>query len=98
MLQTSDDLRYRKLFSVTSCANRIFCQRNNVTYTDYIGIKVGCHPWHATFNRILLLMEFLGENYRGWVIYVDADAYVADLNFEIQGFLQQRQGRAILAA
>jgi hypothetical protein len=43
-------------------------------------------------------MDMVNEGYRGWVIYADADAYVADLNFPIHEFLSQRAERAILAA
>ncbi len=98
MLQTTDPFRYHALFEITSTVNRVFCERQEIEYVGYIGIRIGRFPWHATFNRIPLLHDLLKDEYRGWIIYVDADAYVADLDFNIRHFLAEREDRAILGA
>jgi hypothetical protein len=98
MLQTTDPLVYHEMFSATSSVNRAFCAEYGIAYEGYIGIKLGCYPWHATFNRIALLSSLLEEKYGGWVIYVDADAYVADFDFDLHGLLQGHAERAILGA
>ena len=98
LLQTSDPHRYFDLFTVTSIPTRRFCELQGVKYTGYIGLSVGYFPWHATYNRIPLLAGMLRDGYRGWVIYLDADAYVSDVTFDIHAFLNQHSGKSILGA
>ena len=98
VIQTCDPFRYFDLFAITSRPTRRFCQLKGIPYTGYVGIKLGCFPWHATYNRIPLLAELLASGYRGWVLYLDADAYIADLTFDIHGFLAARSERALLGA
>ncbi len=90
MLQTCDPFLYFDLLAASSRANREFCRRSGLAYAAFIGIKRGFHPWQAMFNRIVLLMEYLEQGYGGWVLYLDADAYVWDLGFDIRGYLAER--------
>lgn len=78
----------------SSRANRVFCERHGIAYTAFIGVKRGFHPWQATFNRIVLLQEYVEQGYRGWVLYLDADALVAALDWDIRAYLVERADRA----
>ncbi|UPY36954.1 hypothetical protein [Sediminicoccus sp. KRV36] len=98
LLQTADPVVYRGFLEVTGLVNRAYCTRQGIRYAAHIGIARGCHPWHATFNRILLLKGLLDEGFTGWLLYLDADAYVADLDFDLHGFLASRAHRSILGA
>ena len=98
MLQTADPLVYRGFLELTGRVNREYCTRQNIEYRAHLGILRGCHPWHATFNRIPLLRQLQAEGFSGWALYLDADAYVADLGFDIRAFLARRGHRAILGA
>ncbi|MEI6162394.1 MAG: hypothetical protein WCP77_21385 [Roseococcus sp.] len=96
LLQTSDAEVYRGFLDLTAHLNRAYATRQGIRYDAPVGILRGHHPWHATFNRILLLKDLLDQGFGGWVLYLDADAYVADLDFDIHAFLASRAHRSIL--
>jgi hypothetical protein len=98
LLQTSDPTAYAPFLRATARINRLFCLTNGVEYVAETGIRRGCHPWHATFNRIPIFLERLRAGFRGWLLYLDADAYVADPAFDIRGFLAARSHRAVVGA
>jgi hypothetical protein len=72
---------------VTSQYNRIFARDHKLEYENFLGIKRGVHPHHAMFNRIHMLKELVDDDFRGWVIYVDADAIIIDREFPIGEYL-----------
>jgi hypothetical protein len=41
-------------------------------------------------------MELLEANHRGWIFYLDADAYIADMEFDIHVYLKQHHDRAMI--
>lgn len=90
LYQTADADRYFPILSATLPANRAFCLRHGVRLEAFVGIRRGYHPWHATFNRIGFLRDRLAEGFRGWAIYLDADAFVADLGFDFAAYLGAR--------
>jgi len=90
ILQTSDPHAYFPMLMVTSQTTREFCRRHGLAYESYIGIKRGYWNWHATYNRIVMLNELIEQGFRDWAIYVDADAYVVDLDFKIADYLQEK--------
>lgn len=94
LLQTADPFVYFDVLVASSRANRAFCERHGIAYTAFVGIKRGFHPWQATFNRILLLQEYMEQGYRGWVLYLDADALVAALDWDIRAYLAEKADRA----
>lgn len=98
LLQTADPEVYRGFLALTGHVNQVFCAAQGVGYEAHVGIARGRHPWQATFNRIPLLKARLDAGFRGWLLYLDADAYVADLGFDLQGFLAKRAHRSILGA
>jgi hypothetical protein len=89
-IQTSDPFRYRDMLADTARTVGRYCQDHGFDYESYIGIKRGKFAWHATFNRMLMLSEILTRGYRGWVIYLDADAFVADLDFDLTAYLADK--------
>ena len=96
--QTTDPFVYHDLFAITSRINRLSCFRQKLDFLGYIGLRVGRFPWHATYNRILLLDDMVREGYRGWVIYMDADAYIANPDFDLGTFLFERNQYSMIAA
>ena len=76
LLQTSDAHVYAQMLQETARVNKVYCTRHGLEYQGFIGIKRGFHSWQATFNRISLLVELQQAGDTGWVIYLDADAYV----------------------
>lgn len=96
-LQTAD-ANYWRLLKLTSKTVREYCRRNGFLSESFFGIIRGYHPWHATFNRIPLLKRILGGGYSGWVCYLDADAYIADLDFDLAEYLGDKDGVAFIAA
>jgi hypothetical protein len=97
LLQTADADHYVDLLRVTRAANERFAQRAGADYVCHLGIKRGYYPWHATFNRIPLLKEMLDAGYDGWVLYMDADAYIVDLDFDLRAYLADKSGYALIA-
>ena len=97
-LQSADRIEYRRLIEVTSLTLREYCSTHGTDYHQYLGIKVGSKPWQAALNRIPILKSYVDEGYRGWIIYLDADAYIADLDFDIWSYLKDRSHFAVIAA
>jgi hypothetical protein len=98
LLQTCDPFRYFDLLAASSAVNRAFCERQGLAYAAFIGIKRGFHSWHAAFNRILLLHEYMEQGYEGWILYLDADAFVADLDWDVRAYLRGKaEFSAVLA-
>jgi hypothetical protein len=97
-LQTADATNYLPLFQITSRTVIQYCSRNNLSCQFYIGICRGYQPWHATFNRIILLRRLLVCGFSGWVCYLDADAFIADLNFDIRAYLADKSDTALVIA
>ena len=98
LLQTSDAHVYAPILHETARVNRAYCARHGLEYQCFIGIKRGYHPWQATFNRIPLLFELAQAGDVGWVVYLDADAYVFDLAFDVQAYLSANAHRACIVA
>jgi hypothetical protein len=96
LFATSDAERYFDMLQVTLRANRAFCLRHGVRLEAFVGIRRGIHPWHATFNRIAWLRDLLDEGYRGWAIYLDADAFVADIGFDLRAWLARHDAAAMI--
>jgi hypothetical protein len=98
LLQTSDPVEYAPFLAATSRTTSEFCRRQGIEYRQFTGIKRGSFPWHSTYNRITMMQELLEEGHRGWVIYLDADAYVVDLDFPISDYLIGNIEFAMIAA
>jgi hypothetical protein len=96
MVQTSDPHVYFDMLCVSARTNRAYCRRHGIAYQAFIGVKRGFHPWQATFNRIPLLHELAQAGFAGWVLYLDADAYVADLAFDLRAYLADKADRAAI--
>ncbi len=97
IVQTCDSQAYFDLAMSTMTVNRRFAALCGAEYGMLVGLNRGAHPWHATYNRIDWLRQILACGHYGWVLYLDADAYVADLGFDLWGFLEARREHALLA-
>jgi hypothetical protein len=97
-MQTADQRRYRGLMEVTSRTVTEYCARHDCKYETFWGVFRGSHPWQATYNRIPLLTRVAASGFRGWVCYLDADAFITDLEFDLKGYLQDKSEIAVIAA
>lgn len=97
-IQTSDVSKYRPLIDRSSLSLKAYCEKFGHAYECFYGIKRGAQPWHASLNRIPILKSYVESGYEGWIIYVDADAYIADLSFDIGAYLVERSQYALIAA
>lgn len=93
-LQTADPFRYKRMLDATARTVTEYCRRNGFLYESYVGIKRGHFPWHATFNRMFQFRELLDRKFSGWAIYLDADAYINDLEFDLESYLASHNKRA----
>jgi hypothetical protein len=98
IVQTADPNRYAEMLRCSRTINECFARRAGVDYLAYLGVRRGFFPWHATFNRISILKDMLDAGYNGWVFYIDADAYVADLDFDLRGYLDRHAHHWMIAA
>ncbi|WP_020205089.1 hypothetical protein [Cupriavidus sp. WS] len=99
VMQTSDaSSRYFDMMMLTARTARRYCEHHGLRYQGFIGLKRGNRAWHATYNRIDLLQELIQRDHRGWVLYVDADAWIVDMTFDLRGYLRDKQGYAMIAA
>jgi hypothetical protein len=97
MLQTADGGAYADMLAVGRRANEAYARKHSLAYKCFIGIKRGYFPWHAVFNRIFLIRELILANFRGWVFYVDADAYVHYMDFDLLRYLNRHIDKAMIA-
>jgi hypothetical protein len=95
-LQTADDLVYREILDASARANIAFCRRHNIVYESYCGVKAGASPWMATYNRIFMLNEVLDRGFAGWAIFIDADAFIADMDFDFRRYLAQNAAYCLI--
>jgi hypothetical protein len=93
-MQTADADFYYDMLTETSKTVRKYCQLNGFQYNQYVGVKSGNMPWKATYNRIIMLKELLDAGFLGWVFYLDADAYISDLRFDLMDYLHDKHGSA----
>lgn len=96
LLQTSDPHVYFDMLCLSARTTREYCRRHGIAYQAFIGIKRGFHAWQATYNRIPLLQELADGGFAGWVLYLDADAYVADLGFDLRAYLADKSSFAAI--
>jgi hypothetical protein len=87
VIQSSDPDIYIELLKLTGRTVAEYCQRHRIGHETYIGIKRGYFPWHAAFNRIFIFRELIERGLSGWALYLDADAYIVDFNFDVVSFL-----------
>ena len=97
-LQTADPKNYRRMLQTTSRTVIEYCGRHDIPLELFFGICRGDAPWHAAFNRIILLRRLLNNGFSGWVCYLDADAYIADLDFDLRKFLAGKNELALIIA
>lgn len=90
-VQTADPIRYRIFLEITSQTVREYCARHGFGYESFLGIARGYHPWQATYNRIPILRRWADSGFSGWICYLDADAYIADLAFDLRAYLRQNK-------
>lgn len=89
LLQTSDPIRYLSILSVSAKFNARYCKKFGMDYQAFVGLKQGFYPHHAMLNRIFLLKEYCDKNFRGWIVYVDADAVNIAPNYDLPYKLAQ---------
>ena len=88
IIQTSDsDTGYKTLLDVNRKVNEEYCRKMGYEYLAYTGIKRGYHPWQATFNRIYLMEDELDSKKVDWILYIDADAVVADMGRRLEDII-----------
>lgn len=97
-LQTADPHRYKRMLDATSRTVIEYCRRHGFAYENYVGIKRGFHGAHATFNRMFMLEELMERGHRGWALYMDADAYVQDLDFDLRAYLNDKSAHSAIMA
>jgi len=96
VVQTADTDKYFPMLIETMKTNKLFCQCHGGGYEAFLGVKRGYYSWQATFNRIVLLSEHLASGYSGWILYLDADAFVADPKFDIKSYLSLHSGYSLI--
>ncbi len=89
-IQTADPIFYYPMLHQTSRTVRQFCIRNGFKYESYVGVKRGHMPWQSTYNRVYMLKELLDRGERGWVYYMDADAMIGDMDFDVRDYLSDK--------
>ena len=89
-IQTADPIFYYGMMHQTSRTVRQFCADNGFRYESYVGVKRGHMPWQATYNRVYMLKELVDRGVTGWVFYMDADALIHDMDFDLRRYLDDK--------
>ena len=95
-MQTSDAFKYADMLSYTSKTVKIFCARGGYAYESFVGLRRGFWPWQASFNRIHMLDDLVARGFRGWVVYLDADAYIVDQTFDFDALIKEHAAQAAI--
>ena len=98
MMQTADANRYAAMLAVTAPNVAEYCRRRGFVYESFVGLKRGHWAWQASFNRIAMLAEIVERGFQGWAIYLDADAYVRDMDFDLGRYLAERERHGAIVA
>jgi hypothetical protein len=96
IFQTSDPFNYLRMLQATSLTAIEYCKRHGHYYESFVGLKRGVHAYQATFNRILQFQELVDRGFTGWGLYMDADAYIVDLGFDLARYLRDKADRAAI--
>src|ERR1700712_212546 len=94
IIRTSDLNVHAQLLDATRPNVAEYCRRHKLELREFKGLKRGLWDWHSTFNRLYMFEELIAEGHRGWVIYLDADAFIVDMNFSIADYLNSNSERA----
>ncbi len=98
VIQTADAFAYAPMLAITAPNVTEYCRRHGFGYESFIGVKRGFHNWQATFNRVPMLEEIAARGFSGWALYLDADAYIQDLDFDLSIYLADKSDRAAILA
>ncbi|HKM63062.1 MAG TPA: DUF4214 domain-containing protein [Acidisphaera sp.] len=96
-LQTADSI-YWPLLEQTSRTVRAYCTHHGFSFETFFGIIRGYYPWQATLNRIAMLQGLVDAGFVGWVCYLDADAYIVDIDFDLRAYLHDKADKALVIA
>ncbi|HEY1073998.1 hypothetical protein [Brevundimonas sp.] len=83
-IQTADAYRYAQMLSYSAQTVTEYARLKGYRYESFLGLKRGEYPWQATFNRVFMLTELIDREIGGWVCYMDADAWVHDLDYDLE--------------
>jgi SAM-dependent methyltransferase len=98
VFQTADPFKYSRMLASTAPTVVEFCRRHSLRYESFVGIRRGFWSWQAAYNRILMLGDLIDRGFTGWALYLDADAYINDLDFDLAGYLADKQEKAAILA
>jgi hypothetical protein len=90
VIQSSDPVFGLEMLTQSARTSKEFCRRHGYEYRSFIGIHRGFHPWQASYNRVFQLKELCDEGFRGWVFYIDSDAVIVDLDFDLHELMPGR--------
>lgn len=89
-IQSSDNRKYVTMLNATARTILEYCRQHGWSYEAYTGVKRGYWDWQASYNRIFQLQELVDRDFDGWVVHMDADAYIVDLNFDLAAYLADK--------
>jgi len=98
LAQTAYGQPYEDMLAATEAKHRAFCDFNRAQYRTYVEIRRGYFPWHASLNRVEIIGDMLAADWRGWLIYLDADAVILQPRFDIRRYFAKRNDAALIAA
>lgn len=96
LCQSADPVNYFAMLRSTAKPTQAFCARQNIRYLCLHGVLRGYHPWHACYNRIIIMHELLQTGFTGWYLHLDADAFVHDPDYDIRGYLAESAGHSFV--
>jgi hypothetical protein len=97
-VQTADPVRYRPILQIASETVLEYCGRHDLRYEFILGVVRGYFPWQATYNRIPILRRILNSDFQGWICYLDADTFIADLDFDLRNYLKDKTHFGMIAS
>lgn len=95
-VQTADPNNYYEILHESARTVREYCRRHAHDYESYVGVKRGSQPWHASYNQLYILAEMLQRGQHDWVVCIDSDAYIADLDFNLEDYLADKAYSAVI--
>jgi len=97
-IQSCDPRIYIRMVNHTMPTVLEYCEKWDCTFDFFVGVRKGAKPWHAALNRVFVLKDLVNEKFDGWVIHLDADAFIFDVGFDVRHYLAEREKYALIAA
>ena len=98
VMQTSGHGKYEALLKTTRIANERWAAKHGYDYLSVTVVYHGGREWLSTFNKAFMVAEALNSSRYDLVFYMDADALVRTLDWDVRSVIPEGSKPTLLFA